>query len=79
MSSESGWSALTVAVGISEIPLMIMLGYFVGRQLGREQEGVALGTLAGVILLATFIIWAYKKSKPTRRGGKASPRPATER
>lgn len=76
MSEESGWKALGMGIGISEIPLMILLGYAVGRAFGRPEEGIALGTLLGVILFATYGVWAYKRTKEIQSGGKTS-KPST--
>lgn len=78
LSQEVGWKALGYTVGISEVPLMILLGYLIGRRIGRETEGIAIGGLVGAVLFATFIIWAVKKSKGMRSsGGKASGPPTT--
>ncbi len=63
MSEESGWKGLGYTIGITEIPLMILIGYFLGRRIGRENEGIILGGLLGTILLATYAIWAVKKNK----------------
>ena len=72
MSQESGWKALGFVIGISEIPLMILLGYIVGKQLGSPDEGVAFGTLLGVVLLASYGYWAYRKSRGISSDGRAA-------
>ncbi len=63
MSEESGWKALGYGVGITEIPLMIFIGYEVGKRIGRETEGIIIGGLVGTILLATYAVWAFKKNQ----------------
>jgi hypothetical protein len=78
LSQESGWKALGFGIGITEVPLMIFLGYVVGRRLGREVEGIAIGGLLGAVLFASYIIWALKRSKEMRASeGKTSMPPTT--
>lgn len=78
MSEESGWRALGYTVGITEIPLMIFIGYVVGRRIGRETEGIILGGLLGTILLAAYAVWALKKNKEMGSSrGKSAQQPTT--
>jgi hypothetical protein len=72
LTEESGWKALGVGIGISEIPLMILLGYAIGRAFGKPEEGIALGTLLGVLLFTTYGFWAYRRTKEMRSGGRTS-------
>jgi len=78
MSAESGWKALVYGVGISEVPLMILVGYVVGRRIGREEEGVALGTVLGLVLFLAYVRWAYRKSKETHASVGKSSEPTTK-
>ncbi len=78
MSQDQGWRALGFVIGISEIPLMILLGYFIGKQVGNPDEGVGVGTVLGVVLLFSYGYWAYRKSRGTSSAGRAST-PATTR
>jgi len=78
MSEESGWRALGYTIGITEIPLMIFIGYVVGRRIGREAEGIILGGLLGTILLAAYAVWALKKNKEMGSSrGKSAQQPTT--
>ncbi len=63
MSSESGGKALAYGISISEIPLMVFLGYVVGRALGREVEGALAGAVLGIVLLSAYFVWAYRKTR----------------
>ena len=77
MSGESGWKAMGYTIGISEIPLMILLGYVIGRRLGRELEGIIFGGVLGVVLLSVYMAWAYKKTKAALSAGGKSSAPPT--
>jgi hypothetical protein len=69
LSEESGGKALGYGMSISEIPLMVFLGYVVGKALGREVEGALAGAVLGIIVLAAYAVWAYRNARPVLSGG----------
>ncbi len=76
LPGESGGKALGYGISISEIPLMIFLGYVVGKAVGREVEGALAGALLGIIVLSTYAVWAYRNARSVfSGGGKSSAQP----
>lgn len=59
---ELGRKALRLAIVITELPIMVFLGYIVGRSIERETEGIFLGILIGILLLISSI-WPLIKSR----------------
>lgn len=61
-SVEMARRAMRLAIVITEIPIMVILGYLIGRGAGREFEGALLGAAVGTLLLAASI-WPAIKSR----------------
>lgn len=57
-----GRKALRVGMSVTELPIMALLGYLVGRSIEREIEGAILGVVIGFILLIVSIRPALKSS-----------------
>ncbi len=79
MSEESGWKGLGYTIGITEVPLMIFIGYVLGRKVGRETEGIIIGGLLGTILLAAYAFWALRKSREISSSADGPAEPTTTR
>jgi hypothetical protein len=78
LSGDSGGKALGYGVTISEIPLMVFLGYVIGKAVGREAEGALAGAALGIVVLATYAVWAYRNARSVISGdGKSSTPPTT--
>jgi len=59
---ELGRKAIRLSMAITELPIMVFLGYVIGRSADREMEGIFLGVLIGLFLLI-LSIWPSLKSR----------------
>jgi hypothetical protein len=59
---EIGRRAMRLAMVITELPIMVFLGYLIGRSIEREAEGIALGVVVGLVLLVASI-WPSLRSR----------------
>ncbi len=60
---DAGERAMRLAMVITELPIMVFVGYILGRSLEREFEGVLLGATVGLILLVVSIWPAFKSRR----------------
>ena len=60
---ELGRRAMRMGMAITELPIMALLGYLVGRGFDREMEGAIIGVAIGLILLLVSIRPALKSRK----------------
>ena len=76
MLGESGGKAFGYGILISDIHLMLFLGYVIGKAVGREIEGAVVGAALGIILLSTYGVWSYRNARSVFSGaGKSSGQP----
>ncbi len=73
---ESGGKAFGYGILISDIPVMLFLGYVIGKTAGKEIEGAVVGAVLGMIALATYGVWSYRNARSVFSGaGKSSGQP----
>lgn len=58
---DLGRKAIRLSMAITELPIMVFLGYIIGRSIEKEMEGIILGVVIGMFLLI-ISIWPSLKS-----------------
>jgi hypothetical protein len=59
---ELGRKAIRLSMAITELPILVFLGYIIGRSADREIEGIFFGVVIGLFLLI-LSIWPSLKSR----------------